>query len=129
MVAEAEANAAADKDAQELAEIKNKGENLCFQIEKQIRDNPTLFSEPDKTQIEDKVRALRLAIGADKKDDIQTAYNELESESHRIAEEVYKANQGQPEEGGNPDGEETVGAGVGASDGEVIDAEFKEDEK
>ncbi len=129
MVAEAEANAAADKDAQELAEIKNKGENLCFQIEKQMRDNPTLFSEPDKTQIEDKVRALRLAIGADKKDDIQTAYNELESESHRIAEEVYKANQGQPEQGGSPDEEETVGAGVGASDGEVIDAEFKEDDK
>lgn len=128
MVAEAEANAAADKEAQELAEIKNRGENLCFQTEKQMRDNPTLFSEADRTTVEDKVRALRLAIGTDVKDDIQAAYTELESESHRIAEELYKAGASQTDGGEAAPTEEPVGAGVGASGGDdVIDAEFKED--
>ncbi len=125
MVAEAEANAAADKEAQELAELKNRSETLCFNTEKTLRDNPTIFSEAERTTIEDKVRDLRLAVGTDVMADIKNAFDALESESHRLAEELYKNNATPTEEG---QAEEPVGAGVGASaDGDVIDAEFKED--
>lgn len=127
MVKEAEANAAKDKEAQDLAELKNQSENLCYRTEKQLKDNPSLFSEADRTGIEEKVANLRKALASDNLEEIRTAYGELEADSHRIAEELYKQGAGQPADGQT---EEPVGAGVGSAkgdDGDVIDAEFKED--
>jgi molecular chaperone DnaK len=128
MMAEAEANAESDRLAQELVELKNKSEALCNNIERQMRENASTFSEADRSNVEDKVRALRQAVASDVLDDIQMAFNELEAESHRIAEELYKNTAAAPEgeAAGEPEGEK-VGAGVGANDGDVIDAEFKED--
>lgn len=123
MMAEAEANAEKDRVAEELAKLKNEAESLCYRTEKQLRDNPNIVSEAEKSKIEDLVRNVRTAVAADNKDQLQAAYNELEAETHRLAEQLYQ--QGAAKEEGE---EEKVGAGVGAAqDGEVIDAEFKED--
>ncbi|MBX7134944.1 MAG: molecular chaperone DnaK [Fimbriimonadaceae bacterium] len=123
MVREAEANAEADRLAQELQELKNKSEQLCYSVEKTVRELGDKVTEAEKTRIEDKVRVLRQALGGEDSDAIQTAFNDLESESHQLAEQLYKSAGGdQPEEG------EKVGAGVGAQGGDdVIDAEFKEE--
>lgn len=127
MVKEAELNAQKDEEARDLAELKNKADQLAHSVEKTLRDNPTLVSEADKSGIEDKVRVLREAIASDEKGRIEEAFKSLEAESHRITEELYKrsaATEGTGEAQG-----ETVGAGArsGGADGDVIDAEFKED--
>ncbi len=128
MVKEAELNADADRKVQELMELKNRADQLAYSIEKTIRDQGDKISEADKTRIEDKVRALRTAVGTDDQDQIQTAFTDLEQESHQLAEQLYKS----ASEQGQPAGEEgeTVGAGVGgasSAEGDVIDAEFKEE--
>lgn len=126
MMKEAEANAEKDRQAQEAAEVKNEADRLCYQVEKQLRDNPSIFSEADKTEAEDKVRELRQAIGTDDLAQIKAAHEALESVSHRIAEELYKSGSQQTQAS---EEEEPVGAAAGGakSDGDVIDAEFKED--
>lgn len=126
MVAEAEANADSDRKAQEFAELKNKSETLCYSVEKTLREAGEKVSEADRGRAQDKVTALRQALLGDDEDAIQSAFSELEAESHSIAEQLYKSTNDQPGEA--PVEEEPVGAGVGANKGEdVIDAEFKEE--
>ncbi|MCE9557492.1 MAG: molecular chaperone DnaK [Armatimonadetes bacterium] len=128
MMQEAEMNAESDKKAQEMLEVKNEADKLAYGVEKFLRDNTDKVPEADKTNIEDKVRALREAVASDDHERIQTATRELETDFHKITEEVYKQttpteNTAEPQAEG-----EKVGAGVGAAANEdVIDAEFKEE--
>ncbi len=125
MISEAESNADADRAIQELAELKNKADQLCYSTEKLMREHGDKLDEAEKSSIEDKVRALRTAVAADKEDDIRSAMSDLEAASHQLSQKLYDAASAQqPTEG---DGEK-VGAGVGASgNDDVIDAEFKEE--
>ncbi|HVL38457.1 MAG TPA: Hsp70 family protein, partial [Fimbriimonadaceae bacterium] len=124
MVREAEANAEADRRMQEAAELKNRAEQLAYQTEKTIREAGDKISEADRSRVEEKVATLRKAVAEDNQDEIQQAFTDLEAESHTIAEQLYKA---ATESGGASEEEEPPKAGVGAQDGDVIDAEFKEE--
>lgn len=125
MVAEAEANAEADRIAQENAELKNKSEHLIYAIEKTIKDAGDGVSEGDRSRIEEKVSELRKLLTGEDYSAIQAAYADLEAESHKLAEAMY-AKSGQPQDSEG----ETVGVGAATGGGdEVIDAEFKEEEK
>lgn len=126
MVREAEANAESDKQAQELAELKNKSETLCYSTERTIRELGEKVSESDKTRIEEKVRNLRQVVGSDELEKIKSAYTELESESHTLAEELYKSKA----ESAGSEGEAVQNPQTDVSESnneEVIDAEFKEE--
>jgi len=130
MVAEAEANAESDRQAQELAELKNKSDQLAYQTEKTLRDLGDKVTEADKTRIEERIAELRKAVAADDQDQMQQAFSALEAESHQLAEELYK----ETNAGGAVQGEEgeevREPAGTGARGGpneDVIDAEFKEE--
>ncbi|MBS1705769.1 MAG: molecular chaperone DnaK [Armatimonadetes bacterium] len=124
MMKEAETNASTDQKARDFAELKNKADQLAYSVEKTLRDAGDKVDPNDKGRIEDKVAALRKAVAGDNEDEIRSAFNELESESHSLAEKMYQAtsNEAGAEEG------EKVGAGVGANQGEdIIDAEYKEE--
>ena len=124
MVDEAEANAEADKQAQELADLKNKSDQLCYSTEKMIRDLGDKITDADKQQIEEKVANLRKAVAADDEGEMRNAFAALEADSHRLAEQVYK----QASEAAD-ESEETQQPGASAEpkDEDVIDAEFKEE--
>ena len=129
MMKEAEINAESDRQAQELAELKNKSDQLCYSVEKTIRDMGEKLSEADRTRIEGLVADLRKAVAAEIEDDMRQAFSMLEAESHQLAEQLYKdasAQSGTEEEGiaKEPAG---TGARSNNSDGDVIDAEFKEE--
>lgn len=126
MVKEAEANAESDRAAQERAELKNRSEQLCHSVEKTVREAGDKVGESDRSRIEEKVAELRKAVAADDEDQMRQAFAELESESHSLAEQLYRdsASESTPEEGAE---EEQPTAGVGATDGDVIDADFKEE--
>lgn len=123
MITEAEANAIKDREAQDLAELKNKADQLSYGVEKNLREHPELFGEAEKQGIEEKVKTLREAIASDEKDRIQNAFTALESESHRIAEELYNK-QSAENAASEPEG---AGVTTEAAEGDVIDAEFKEE--
>ncbi len=124
MVKEAELNAEADRQSQELVELKNKADSLAYQTEKTLREAGEKVDQELRGVTEEKIANLRKAVSEGDQDTIQKAYNELETESHKIAEILYKNVEQAADES------EKVGAGVGATDHaheDVIDAEFKEE--
>ncbi|AIE87553.1 molecular chaperone DnaK [Fimbriimonas ginsengisoli] len=122
MVREAELNAEADRQAQELIELKNKAESLAYQTEKTLKDLGDKVDEATRQGATEKVDALRNALKGDNLEEIQTAFTALEQESHSLSEKLY-ANVAQ-----EADASEQSGGATGSSaDGDVIDAEFKEE--
>ena len=126
MVREAEMNAEADRQAQELIEVKNKSEQLIYSTEKTLREAGDKVGEGQRQSAQEKVEELRKTLQGDDAGAIQEAFTALETESHAIAEVLYKA------ASEAADASEQPTAGVGAEKGsgsgdDVIDAEFKEE--
>jgi molecular chaperone DnaK len=117
MVREAEMNAEADQQFQELAELKNKADSLASQTEKTLRDAGDKIDEATRQSATEKIEAVRKAVVSGFEEDIKTSYADLEQLSHSIAEKLYAASgtEGGVSENTQADGEE------------VIDAEFKEE--
>ncbi len=126
MMREAEANSEADAKAQDLADLKNKSDQLCYSTEKTIRDLGEKISEAEKQKIEEKVAALRKAVAAEDEPEMRTAFALLEADSHQLAEQLYKA---ASQEADQSEVKEPAGTGArgGSEDEDVIDAEFKEE--
>lgn len=126
MMREAEANADSDAKAQELAELKNKSDQLCYSTEKTIRELGEKISEAEKQRIEEKVAALRKAVASEDEPEMRTAFSLLEADSHQLAEQLYKA---ASQEADQSEVKEPAGTGArgGAENEDVIDAEFKEE--
>lgn len=120
MVKEAEANAERDTQIREMAETKNEAERLMGQVEKSMKTLGDAVSESDRSRIEEKIAALKTALSQEDMEAIKTAKNELESESHRLAEQVYKQTetQGQAQPG--------AGAANDPVDEDVIDVDVKD---
>ncbi|MEQ1824043.1 MAG: Hsp70 family protein, partial [Fimbriimonadaceae bacterium] len=120
-VKEAEANAEADLKAQELAELKNKSDQLCYSTEKLLRES-TDMSESERGTIESQVADLRKAVAAENQEDMQTAFSVLEASMHKLSEEAYKKASAQSE------GAEQAHEPASTPNEDVVDAEFKEEE-
>jgi len=124
MVKEAELNAEADRKSQETIELKNRADSLAYQTEKTMREAGEKVPQDLRGVTEEKIANLRKAVSEGDPDTIQSAFNELETESHKIAEILYK----NADQAADESEKEHVGAGVGAAPHEdVIDAEFKEE--
>ena len=117
MVREAEMNAEADREAQEFIELKNKAESLAYQTEKTLKDAGDKVDEASRQAATERIEELRKALTGDNKVEIEAAFSALETESHKIAEKLYQ----EAEAAAN------VSEGKPAHDGDVIDAEFKEE--
>ncbi|MBN9500541.1 MAG: molecular chaperone DnaK [Armatimonadetes bacterium 55-13] len=123
MVQEAEMNAESDRQAQELIEVKNKSEQLIYSTEKTLREAGDKIEESQRQSATEKVEELRKALQGDSKEDIDAAFSALETESHAIAEVLYKA----ASEAADASEQPTAGVGADKGGDEVIDAEFKEE--
>ena len=117
MVREAEINAEADQQFQELAELKNKADSLATQTEKTLKDAGDKIDEATRQSATEKIEAVRKAVVSGFEEEIKTTYADLEQLSHSIAEKLYAAS---GSEGG-------VSENTAADGEEVIDAEFKEE--
>jgi len=123
MVAEAQRHAEEDRRAKELAEVRNSADSLLYGVERNLRELGDSIDANDKTRIEEKVANLRKIMDGGDIEAIRSAYKELEHEQHLLAQKLYE----RASKAETPTAEEsTVGAAAG--DGEVIDAEFKEEQ-
>ena len=120
-VKEAEANVDIDRKVRDLAELKNRADALVYGVEKSLRELGDKVSESDRGRIEEKVAEVKRAKDLDSLETLQEAYNELEQESHKLAEQLYQSTQASP----NPNQAGTTEAADNTTD-DVIDAEFKE---
>jgi len=120
MVKDAEAHADEDKKRRALIEAKNHGEALVHSTEKTLTDYGDKVSAADKSAIEAAVAELKTAMEGEDVSDIEAKTNALAQASMKLGEAMYQANQA----GG--EGAEAGGAEAGASNEDVVDADFEE---
>jgi molecular chaperone DnaK len=132
MKREAETHAAEDKKRREVIDMKNQGENLAYQTEKTLKEYGEKVSADVRGQIESAINALRDALKSDDGDRIKKTMESLNTASHKLAEEMYKAGATPGGAAGGGDaGPQAGGDGGGAASGgkkkdeDVIDAEFE----
>ncbi len=116
---DAEEHADEDKKAFELAEAKNRGENLVYQLEKTIKEQGEKLSESDKAPLDAAIKKVRDAISGGQTEAIKSATSELEQASAAFSKTLY---------------EKAGAASTGASDeskpeDDAIDAEFEVKDK
>ena len=126
-VKEASKFEAEDKKRREAVDTKNEAENLCYAVEKLLKDSGDKIDDSDKTDLNSKVSALRTAMSADNADDMKTKTEELQKAMYAVSEKLYKnaAPQGAPQ--GQPQGapqQPNQGPATDANGNTVYNAEY-----
>ncbi|MEZ5999577.1 molecular chaperone DnaK [Hyphomonas sp.] len=119
MMADAEANAGADKARRELVEAKNHAEALVHQTEKQLEEHGDKVSEDIKGEIEKAVGELKEARETENLADIQAKHQALMSAAMKLGEAIYASQQ---EATAHAD----AAADAAADGDDVVDADFEE---
>jgi molecular chaperone DnaK len=131
-VKQAEQFADEDKKFKEKVAAKNEADGLLAASEKALRDHGDKVSQEDRTNIERGVSDLKEALKGDDIDRINKAKEALVKASHKLAEEIYKAEAAKAkDEGGNGDkakaAEKEEKKGDNVVDAEVVDDAGKKD--
>jgi molecular chaperone DnaK len=137
MVKEAEANTEADQKVKEVAETRNQAENLCYQMEKTLKDHGEKISSEEKEKVEKALEDLKKVTEGDDVEAIKRSMEELTQASHAISKVLYEEAakekggaqaEAQAEAGATPPpgpGASAPQEGPGKADEDVIDAEFR----
>ncbi|MCE3009378.1 MAG: molecular chaperone DnaK [Proteobacteria bacterium] len=126
-VNEAEAHRQEDEERQKAVTARNNLDNLVYQTEKMVKDNPSL-PEADKKSVEEAVAQAKKTLENKSASlaELESASNNLQTVSHKVAGELYKQQsaQGQP----GADGQQAGGGAQGEAkkDDDVIDADYKD---
>ncbi len=120
MVKDAEANAAEDHKAVELATARNAADGMIHSVKKSLAEHGDKVSADEKAAIETALKECEDAVREGDKDTIEAKTQALATASHKLAEQMYKTEQAQAQPG------EAAGGGAGAADDNVVDAEFEE---
>jgi molecular chaperone DnaK len=134
MVKEAAEHEAEDKQRREVVDRRNKLDAMVYQLEKTMTEAKDKLPADDVTKLEAALKEARSAVEKQDDEAIKTATANLEKESHRIAEAMYKTagpNGGPGADGGAPPGDGGAAGGGDRPSAEkkkegVIDAEFEE---
>ena len=130
MKRDAEVHAEEDKKRRELVEMKNRGESMCFELEKLLKEHDATLRDSDKEAVNAAIKKTRDALATDNVDQIKSATEELEQASHAMSKAMYEAAQqsgAANAAGAGPDmGGATLDGDAGKSaDDDAIDAEFE----
>ncbi len=120
MVKDAEANAAEDHKAFELATARNAADSMVHAVRKSLTDYGDKIDAAEKEKIEAAIKAVEEAARGSDKDAIEARTNELATASHKLAEQMYQA------EAAKAGGAEAGAADAGKGGDDVVDAEFTE---
>ncbi|UCG42433.1 MAG: molecular chaperone DnaK [candidate division WOR-3 bacterium] len=123
MVSEAQSHASEDRKHRELVDSRNRADTLIYQTNKTLKDFGDKVAADEKKRIEDAVAKLRTVMKGDDKAAIDSAVEELQKVSYKMAEEMYRQKQ-----------ESGAGAQAGAGQtqgqeqeksGEEVDADYQ----
>merc|ERR1712050_85876 len=92
MVQEAEQMRESDNKKKEAVQMKNDGETLCYQVEKQLSDLKEKISTADADDLKKKMEELRQVMGADgaDPDEIKTKTKDLQEASWKVTQQAYQ---------------------------------------
>ena len=120
-VQDAEKFAAEDKKRREEVDQKNEAENMCYAVEKLIKDSGDKIDEADKSDLNAKVASLKESISAGNAADMKSKSEELQKAMYAVSEKLYKNAAPQQPADGQP-----VPPAQDANGGNVYDAEYKD---
>lgn len=100
-VREAEKYAEEDKKKREEVDVKNEAENLCYSVDKLLKDSGDKISQGEKDSLSSKVADLRKKISENNLDEIKKSRDELQKEMFDVSTKLYQqtASQGAQQAG------------------------------
>jgi molecular chaperone DnaK len=118
MKRDAEEHAEEDRKQFELAEARNKGDNLIYQLEKLMNEQKDKLTDADREPLNKSITRLRDAIKGTDASAIKSATEELEQASQALSKVLYEKT--------SASGAENAPSGSNkGSDDDAIDAEFE----
>ncbi len=121
MIKEAEENAAQDKERKEKADLINEANQMIFATKKAMDDLKDSVTDAEKSEAEEKIKALEDALSKDNVSDIKARKEELEKCAQALATKAYQqAQQAQAES--NP----TENESSNTKKDDVMDADYTE---
>jgi len=130
MVNDAEANAEADRNFEELVTVRNQGDAIVHATKKTLAEAGDKATEEEKTAIEAAISELEEALKGDDKEVIEAKTQALTEASSGLAQKMYAEQAAAGAEGA--EGAEQAEATQEAGADDIVDAEFeevKDDEK
>ena len=124
---DADSHAEEDKRKRELAELRNKADTMCWQLEKLMKEHEAKLSAADKDAMTSAIGKTREAAKGDNAEAIKSALGQLEAASHAFSKSLYERAAAGAQAGPGA----TAGAHGGPSeakpggDDDTIDAEFE----
>lgn len=135
MVREADENRDSDKKRREVVDHRNNLDSLIFSVEKMIKDAGDKAPANLKTELESELSEARSKLSSESADELKAAHDKLQTKTHSLAEQLYKAGAGPQGAEGQAQSEQHAGGGPGESQGahegkknddDVVDADYKE---
>ncbi|HVS07745.1 MAG TPA: molecular chaperone DnaK [Candidatus Dormibacteraeota bacterium] len=125
MVRDAEAHAEEDRKHREEVEARNQADSLVYQAEKQLQENAAKIDASVRSEVESKIEPVKQAIKDNDVERMRSTSQELATAMQKIGEAVYQQAQGAGTGAQSATGTDGPKSGK-PSDGDVVDADFKE---
>ena len=119
MVREAELHAQEDRQRKEEVEMRNRADSIAYQSERTLKDVGDKISASLRTEVEEKIKAVRDALSQNDVSGMQLAADDLERTMQRIGQEIYS----QP---GSAAGATGSTSGPGPQEPGTVEGEYRE---
>ncbi len=126
MVRDAEAHAADDTVRRDAIEKKNNLDSMIYQGEKNLAENAEKLEDDQKKVVESVLADAKKDLESDDPARIDAALQRLQTELHKLAEALYKAEASAAGPAAGPDASAGDG-GAAHQDEDVIDADYTEE--
>ena len=134
MVQEAEKHAQDDQKFKELADARNQGDQLAYQLEKTLNELGEKVPEDEKRTIKEKIQTLRESVKGEDPGAIRAAMDEVNQEFSQVSQRMYEQ-AGAPEAdagAAGPTDPQDAGPAEPATDAaaadDVIEGEFESED-
>ncbi len=122
---DAEEHASEDKKKRELVDLRNQAEQMCFQMEKLIKEHSDKLKDSDKEPLNKAIEKTREVAKSDDAATIKSAIEELEQASHALSKTLYESQAASSAAPGATASDDDDGSTDHANEEDAIDAEFE----
>ena len=123
-VRDAEKYAEEDKKKREEVDIKNESENLCYSVEKLLKESADKIEQSDKDSLNQKVADLRKKLSENNMEEIKKSRDELQKNMFDVSSKLYQQNAQQPEQNSQQNSQQNSNGTQGNEN--VYDANYKD---
>jgi len=124
MIKDAESHADEDKRRRDEAEVRNNADNLIYQTEKLLREHGEKITDEERTEVDDKLGALRILLEGDDLEAIKGGTESLMNASQQFSQRLYEQASAENAAGGA----ESEAGDAAPEEDDIVDAEIVEDE-